>query len=143
MSPTLHLKLYMAEEIPSLSSVNVLIASSFVLVNALISVYFGLGMEAKIIISALRCVVQLVIMGQLLEPIFDNQNPYLIGLMSIFLLVLAVIEVYYSRVRFRHHLMIWSIFCSIGISVFTIGTSIITNCSFSRQCICYSNRSLV
>ena len=108
------------EEIPSLKAINVLLASSFVFVNALISVYFKLGIETKILISALRCVVQLLMMGQLLQPIFDNKDPYLIGGMCLLLLIIAVLEVYYSRVVFRHDLMIWSIFTCIGISVFTI-----------------------
>lgn len=133
----------MNKEIPSLSEINVFIASSFVLVNALISVYFGLGIEFKIIVSAIRCVIQLTVMGQLLQPIFDNQNPYLITLMSVFLLIIAVVEVYHTRVRYRHDLMLWSIFCSIGISVFTIGIVLEANFSIFRKCICYSNRSLV
>jgi ABC-type iron transport system FetAB permease component len=130
-------------DIPSLTAVNVLIASSFVLVNALISLIFGLGMEGKILVSASRCVVQLVIMGQFLQPIFDNQDPILIGLMSILLLILAVCEVYFSRVAYRHDLMLWSVFGSIGISVFTIGNLISLNYSIFRECICYSNYSLV
>ena len=129
----------MSKEIPSLSEFNVLIASSFVFINALISMYFGLGIEFKIIVSAVRCVIQLMIMGQLLQPIFDNQNPYLITLMSVFLLLLAVLEVYHTRVQYRHHLMLYSIFFSIGISVFTIGISLVTNCSVLGKCIRYSN----
>jgi hypothetical protein len=60
-------------------------------------------------------------MGKLLQPIFDDQDPYLIALMSILLLVIAVAELYYSRVMYRHELMLWSVLFSIGISVFTIG----------------------
>jgi ABC-type iron transport system FetAB permease component len=67
---------------PHLGWKNVGIAASLILVNGLLSMTLGLKLEANIIVSAIRCVVQLTIMGLILEPVFANDSWWTVMLIS-------------------------------------------------------------
>ena len=50
-----------------------------------LSLYLQLGLEKKLIVSAVRLVVQLSALGLILKPIFEEKNPlYVIGFQSKF-----------------------------------------------------------
>ena len=93
--------------------------------QALISLFFGLGLESKLLISSIRCVIQLSIMGQILEPIFENESPLRVAALSLCLVLISVLEVYFSRAVHRHRFMFTSVLVSISVSVFAVGRIII------------------
>lgn len=85
---------------------NVAFAACFIFVNGLVSIWFGLGLESEYLISALRCVIQLSILGQVLQPVLergDQQPLFTFGLAGL-LMLLAVIEVVFnkSKITFKH-----------------------------------------
>ncbi|RUS33853.1 hypothetical protein BC938DRAFT_483526 [Jimgerdemannia flammicorona] len=61
---------------------NVGIASLFILVDGAISLWLGLRLEKSLFIAALRCIVQLTIMGYVLEDVFRIRHPALAFLSS-------------------------------------------------------------
>eukprot|EP00842_Homolaphlyctis_polyrhiza_P003100 jgi/Hompol1/3791/HPOL_001679-RA len=87
-------------------------------VNGLVSLYFGLGLEVDILVSAVRCVVQLTILGYVLQPIFDINSPLLVFGFALLLATIAVAEVIWGRSSYQHHFMTISVFVSIVGSTF-------------------------
>ncbi|EIE82040.1 hypothetical protein RO3G_06745 [Rhizopus delemar RA 99-880] len=83
--------------VPDLTWVNVAIASSFILVNGAISVVLGLKLEKTLIIAALRCLIQLTIMGFILEDVFKTKRPELVMLMACVLILLGAYETVYNK----------------------------------------------
>ncbi|ORZ35448.1 hypothetical protein BCR44DRAFT_156710 [Catenaria anguillulae PL171] len=74
---------------------NVAVAASLLLLNVILSFLFRLGLEFTIIISAVRCLVQLSVMGQVLEPVFRNgNNPVVVFSMTAVLLLLGSAEAF-------------------------------------------------
>ncbi|KAI9221794.1 hypothetical protein BC828DRAFT_380066 [Blastocladiella britannica] len=72
---------------------NVAAAASLLLLNVLLSLRFKLGLEAAIIVSALRCYVQLSVMGKVLSPVFGNgDNPLVVFGMTAVLILLGSSE---------------------------------------------------
>jgi putative ABC transport system permease protein len=63
-----------------LSYADVAIASVFVLVNAALSLVLDLNIHRRILVAAIRMVVQLSIMGLVLIALFRTVSPYLTGL---------------------------------------------------------------
>ncbi|KAH6585733.1 hypothetical protein BASA50_001068 [Batrachochytrium salamandrivorans] len=100
---------------------NVAIASLLLVVNGLVSLYFGLGLEISILVSAFRCVVQLTILGYVLKPVFDNDHPIFVLSLSVLLVLIAVVEIVWGRTPYRHQFMFVSVFLSILASTFTTG----------------------
>ncbi|KAI9449205.1 hypothetical protein HD554DRAFT_2181117 [Boletus coccyginus] len=58
---------------------NVGLGLAFILFNAIISSALHLGVGSSLVASALRCVVQLAIMGLVLQRIFETNNPWAVG----------------------------------------------------------------
>ncbi|KAF9578681.1 hypothetical protein BGW38_005408 [Lunasporangiospora selenospora] len=96
---------------------HVAIASTLILTNAL-----GLRLERRMFISAIRCVVQLTIMGMVLQHIFDAKNPILVLMMALLLITLAAYEVNFNATKRRHVYMFPSVLISMGASSLIIGT---------------------
>ncbi|KAL2915102.1 hypothetical protein HK105_205426 [Polyrhizophydium stewartii] len=92
---------------------NVGIASLLLLVNGALSLYFGLGLETSIAVAAVRCVVQLSILGYVLKPVFEMDSPLLVLAMALALAIIAVCEVVWARTPYRHNLMFVTVFVSI------------------------------
>ncbi|KAJ2008727.1 hypothetical protein H4R26_000046 [Coemansia thaxteri] len=76
---------------------NVGIAGALIAVNIAVSMWFGLGLGASLLVSAARCVVQLSLLGLILRQIFETANPIYIFGMTLVLGVLAAFEVTFWR----------------------------------------------
>ena len=63
-------------ESPTLTWTNVLIGLLFIVFDALLSLVLGLGVGGSLMVAALRCIVQLSIMGLVLDKVFASQNPW-------------------------------------------------------------------
>ncbi|KAI7831533.1 UPF0014 family [Gamsiella multidivaricata] len=85
---------------------HVAIASSLILVNGILSIVLGLGLEKRLFISAIRCIVQLSIMGLVLENIFSSNNPILNFLLALLLIFLGTYEAVFNVSKRRHIYMV-------------------------------------
>lgn len=59
---------------PTLSWLNVGFGFLFILFDALLSSALGLGIGGSLVVAAIRCVVQLSIMGLVLDKVFASDN---------------------------------------------------------------------
>ncbi|KAG0362491.1 hypothetical protein BGZ54_008615 [Gamsiella multidivaricata] len=101
---------------------HVAIASSLILVNGILSIVLGLGLEKRLFISAIRCIVQLSIMGLVLENIFSSNNPILNFLLALLLIFLGTYEAVFNVSKRRHIYMFPSVLLSMGCSCLIIAT---------------------
>ncbi|KAG1121324.1 hypothetical protein G6F42_012540 [Rhizopus arrhizus] len=106
---------------PTLSWVNVAIASSFILVNGVISLVLGLQLEKTLIIAAIRCLVQLTLMGFILEDVFKTRHPALVMLMTFVLIFLGAYETVYNKSKQTYKGMFISVLLSSGIATLVVG----------------------
>ncbi len=58
---------------------NVALAFSFIVLNALISRIFGLGIGSGLLTAAIRCVVQLSLVALVLKKVFETNNPWAVA----------------------------------------------------------------
>ncbi len=77
----------------TLSPLDLSIAAVLVLALAIISWRLQLGVEKRLLLAALRSVIQLGLLGLVLKTLFAQSNPWLIGLLCLFMLVVAGYEV--------------------------------------------------
>ena len=75
-------------------------AASLVLVNGLVSLALGLGMERTLLVASLRTVLQLLLLGLILVPVFALAHPALVALVVAVMLGTAAWE---SRKRTKRH----------------------------------------
>lgn len=59
---------------PELTPLNVALALLFVVFDSALSVVFGLGIASSLLVAASRCILQLSIMGLVLQKVFDTGN---------------------------------------------------------------------
>ncbi|KAI8601562.1 UPF0014 family [Dissophora ornata] len=85
---------------------HVAIASVLIIINGTLSIILGLGLEKRLFISAIRCVVQLTIMGLVLQNIFDAKSPILVILMALLLILLGAYEAVFNVSKRRHIYMV-------------------------------------
>ncbi|KAJ3170496.1 hypothetical protein HDU87_008729 [Geranomyces variabilis] len=85
---------------------NVAIASTLILSNIFLSLLFGLGLEKQLIVAATRCLVQLTIMGHILQPVFDKESPLFVAMLTLLLISIAILEISFNRTKFRHDYMV-------------------------------------
>ncbi|KAI9262075.1 UPF0014 family [Sporodiniella umbellata] len=104
-----------------LSWVNVAVASSFILINGAISKSLGLKLEKTLIIAAIRCIIQLTIMGFILEDIFKTRQPALVMLMAFVLVLLGAYETVYNKTKQSYRGMFVSVLLCSGFSTFLVG----------------------
>ncbi|KAJ1795465.1 hypothetical protein LPJ59_004328 [Coemansia sp. RSA 2399] len=83
----------LAPESAPLSWGNVEVAALMLLFNVCVSAWLGLGLSAGLIIASIRCVIQLTVLGLVLNQIFLTQNPAYIFGMTAVLGLLASAEV--------------------------------------------------
>ena len=69
------------------------IAAFLVLMLALLSWRLRLGVGRRMVIAAIRSVVQLMLLGVVLKTLFAQSNPLLIGALTLFMLAIASYEV--------------------------------------------------
>ncbi|KAJ1510834.1 hypothetical protein HMI54_015177 [Coelomomyces lativittatus] len=106
--------------IVELGWLQVFYASIFYLLNVVISLVCRLQLEMSLIISSVRCIIQLYCMGQVLQPVFLFYDNFLLVLgLSVILLLLGSFEAYvHSKYRYKH--MFYVIFLSMAISCLII-----------------------
>ena len=72
-----------------LSWQSLLFASTLLVINGVLSVVYRLQLGKKLAIAACRTVVQLMLLGFVLVPVFEWANPYLVGAMGLIMVLLA------------------------------------------------------
>ena len=75
-----------------LSWLDIAAAASLVLVNGLVSLALGLRMGKTLLVAAVRTVVQLLLLGWLLAPVFAAAHPGLVALVALVMVSAAAIE---------------------------------------------------
>ncbi|KAG8720119.1 hypothetical protein FRC08_001144 [Ceratobasidium sp. 394] len=102
---------------------NVGIGFAFVAVDAVVSYSLGLGVGTSLVSAAIRCIVQLSIMGLVLQSVFETTTPWAVAGISCLLLVLGSFETVANKAKYRFSGMLPSTFVAMAIS--TIPVSII------------------
>jgi len=67
---------------PTLTWTNVGIGLAFILLDVGISTVFRLGIGLSLLIAALRCIGQLGVVATILQQVFENKNPWVVGFIS-------------------------------------------------------------
>ncbi|KXS10062.1 hypothetical protein M427DRAFT_159819 [Gonapodya prolifera JEL478] len=97
---------------------NVAIAASMLASDAVVSLMLGLQLERTIVVSAIRCIIQLTIMGYILTPVFEHAESFeLVFLISMILMTLAVVEIVYNKAKFTFTGEVVIVFVSLFVSV--------------------------
>ncbi|KAJ2261001.1 hypothetical protein GGI01_002605 [Coemansia sp. RSA 376] len=121
-----------------LSWFNVGIASLMLAINIALSVWLGLGMSKSLIVSTVRCIVQLTVLGMVLNQLFLTENPVYIFSMVLGLGMLAAFEVTYWRSKHRFPGMFAGAFVAItgsavGMALFGNALSLNTHPAYTAQ----------
>lgn len=58
---------------------NVTLAFAFIVFNAILSLAFRLGVGSALVTAALRCIIQLAVMGGVLTAVFKTENPWAVA----------------------------------------------------------------
>jgi len=95
---------------------NVATASLLLILNGFLSIMLGLGVERDLLVASLRCVVQLSVLGLLLEDVFKFQGHLPILILATCLVLFGAFEVTFRRTKHRFQGMIASVFFSLLIS---------------------------
>ncbi|KAJ3132639.1 hypothetical protein HK100_005154 [Physocladia obscura] len=101
-----------------LSTSNVAIGFTLILVNAGISSFLGLGISAQLFVAAFRCVVQLNLLGLVLKPVFDNDSWILVSCLSLGMATISALEITFNKTKARHYYMLPSVWICVVVSVF-------------------------
>lgn len=72
-----------------LTLVDLLLATGLVLVNGGLSLWLGLGLERRLLVASARTVVQLLVLGYVLVPVFELESAPLVVALVAVMLVLA------------------------------------------------------
>jgi putative ABC transport system permease protein len=75
-----------------LSILGLVLAGSLILINGAVSVAFRLGLERTLLVSCIRMVVQLLLVGLVLKVIFDAGSPWITLLAGVVMTAIAGIE---------------------------------------------------
>ncbi|CDH53655.1 upf0014-domain-containing protein [Lichtheimia corymbifera JMRC:FSU:9682] len=106
---------------PNLDWQNVAIASSFIVLNGVMSLILGLRLEKSLIVASIRCLVQLTVMGYILEDVFKARHPAIIMLMVCILILLGAYETVYNKCRLSFPGMFMAVLLSTAFSTLLIG----------------------
>lgn len=80
-------------ELIQLNAFDIAIGACLVLVLAMLSLRLALGIERKLLVAAARSIVQLSLLGLVLKILFAQSHPLLIGMLALFMLLVAGYEV--------------------------------------------------
>ncbi|KAI8340721.1 UPF0014 family, partial [Chlamydoabsidia padenii] len=108
-------------KMPDLSWSNVLLASSFFLIDFAISFTLQLKISRPLIISATRCLVQLTVMGFILEDLFRQRNPYAIAATTFVLVLLTTFETTFNKSEKSFRGIFLSVFICTFVSIHLVG----------------------
>ena len=84
-------------------------ASVFLILNAVISIRLQLGIERRLAVSALRMVVQLLLVGLVLKAVFAVASPWLTALLALVMIGFAAREIRARQERPLSGIWGWSI----------------------------------
>ncbi|KAI8367831.1 hypothetical protein EDC96DRAFT_506228 [Choanephora cucurbitarum] len=84
---------------PELTWWNVGEASTALMVAALVSMILGVKLELSLLISGIRCVLQLSLMGLVLDDVLKTKHMSIVIAMSIVLVILGTYETVFNRTR--------------------------------------------
>ena len=76
-----------------LSYLDLVLAALLLLFNAVLSLVFGLQLEKRLLIAALRMTVQLFLIGLVLKALFSVASPWLVGLTALVMALFAGREI--------------------------------------------------
>ena len=76
-----------------ISWINLTLAVVLFSLNGCLSVYLALGLNKKLGVAALRCMLQLLLLGMLLRPVFLSGQWYWVLLLSCAMLLISSLEV--------------------------------------------------
>ncbi|WWC59062.1 uncharacterized protein I303_101609 [Kwoniella dejecticola CBS 10117] len=91
----------MIDSSPNLTWVNVLIGLLFILFDSLLSLVLGLGIGGSLMVAAARCVLQLSIMGLILDKVFASNNIWGVIGIAVLLNLLGAFEATYNKAKRR------------------------------------------
>ncbi|ORX53163.1 UPF0014-domain-containing protein, partial [Hesseltinella vesiculosa] len=100
---------------------DVLKATSFIIAAGTVSFYLGLELETQFIIASVRCVVQLSLMGLLLDDVLRVNNPWVVFFITMTFIFLGSYEVVFNRTKHTFAGIFPRIFGLLVISIFLIG----------------------
>ncbi len=86
----------------TLTYMDLVLASAFLILNGILSLWLHLGLERKLAIASARMVVQLVLVGLLLKSLFSILSPWLTLLVAFFMVLFAGREVWARQDRKLH-----------------------------------------
>ncbi|KAH0832981.1 hypothetical protein J3R83DRAFT_11959 [Lanmaoa asiatica] len=96
----------------NLTWANVGLGLAFIFFNALVSTTLHLGVGSSLVTSAFRCIVQLAIMGLVLQRVFETNNPWAVGGIAFVLNFLGTLEAVANKSRKRYDNMFSSVLMS-------------------------------
>ncbi|KAF8072215.1 UPF0014-domain-containing protein [Lyophyllum atratum] len=102
---------------------NVGLGFSFILFDVVVSTSLGLGIERSLFTAAVRCVLQLAVVGVLLQQVFAARNPWAVGSIALLLNLLGTLEIVANKSKRRYQHMFPSVL--VGMLGSTIPISII------------------
>jgi len=103
---------------------DVALAFSFIALDAVLSLLFGLKIGTSLVTAALRCVGQLALMALVLKSVFETKNPWAVAGIACLLNILGAFETVVNRSPRRYTHMFASILLAMVTS--TIPISLIT-----------------
>eukprot|EP00238_Polyblepharides_amylifera_P006688 CAMPEP_0196592054 /NCGR_PEP_ID=MMETSP1081-20130531/71712_1 /TAXON_ID=36882 /ORGANISM="Pyramimonas amylifera, Strain CCMP720" /LENGTH=320 /DNA_ID=CAMNT_0041915625 /DNA_START=55 /DNA_END=1017 /DNA_ORIENTATION=- len=89
------------------------LAAFLLSLNALLSLVLQLGLEKRLLISALRAFVQLSVLGYILVPIFKADSPIFVVLYAFFMTMVATYEAQ-KRSAYTYKGMWWHVWVSLA-----------------------------
>lgn len=95
------------------------LAAGLILINIVLSVVLQLGLERRLLIASARMVIQLLLVGYVLEWVFTLRNPLWVLMVALVMTVLAGTSAV-GRTRRRFSSIYWNSFLSILVSSFLI-----------------------
>jgi len=108
-----------------ISNLQLGLAALLLLVNIGLSVLLRLGMAKDLIVGAVRMTIQLILVGLILEWIFQTRDPLMIILMAVIMATLAGIAAV-NRTSRRFPGIFWNSLVTIGASAFLVTGAAIT-----------------
>lgn len=103
-----------------ISYIELLAASALMLVAGVVSYVLELGQLKNILVSSIRCFIQLLAAGFLLKLLFDWQTWWLVLLVLLFMLFAAT-QIATSRIENKVPGLIFGVFLSLSISSLAVG----------------------
>jgi len=104
-----------------LTPFDLFLSSFLVLLAGFFSVVLRLGVEKRLLVAALRTVVQLSLLGLVLEKVFATHAPFLVIFILVLMTVVAGREAV-SRTKYRYINMFLDTVFVMGVTAFVVGT---------------------